>query len=136
MSFSLCRLFWGFSVLLISSSMVVFGSDASAQVHQKRQPNYLSLPINTSEAEAHTWQAQSHDYQSAGSLAMSAADQCYIEKDLDECDKLREIQNTISTWCAQDDQNACELYNIVMDYSMSVQSNQMQRDMVDQIQVE
>ncbi|MGL4880869.1 MAG: hypothetical protein ACRC8K_07360 [Waterburya sp.] len=132
MSFSLCRLSWGFSALFIS--MIVFSSDASAQVHQKPQPNYLSLPINTSEAEAHTWQAQSHDYQSAGSLAISAADQCYIEKDLDECDKLHEIQNTIATWCDQDDPDACKLYTIVVDYSRRVQTIEMGNDMRDQIE--
>lgn len=132
MSFSQCRLSWGFSALFIS--IIVFGSGASAQVHQKRQPNYLSLPINTSEAEAQIILAQSRDYQSVFPLAKSAAEQCYEQKDLDECNNLMEIQNTLSTWCAQNDQNACELYNIVMDYSMSVQSNQMQRDLVDQIE--
>ncbi len=136
MSFSLCRLSWGFSALLISISMIALGSDASAQVHQKRQPNYLSLPINTSEAEAQIRLTQSRDYQSVFPLAQSAAEQCYEQKDLDECNNLTEIQNTLSSWCAQNDQQACELYNIVVDYSMSVQSNQMQRDLVDQIQVE
>jgi hypothetical protein len=134
MSFSLYPLSWGFSALFIS--MIVMGSDASAEVHQKLQSNDLWLPINTSEAEAQTWQAQSRDYQTAGSLAMSAVDQCYQQKKLDECNKLHEIENTLSTWCAQNDQNACELYTIVVDYSMSVQSNEMQNDLIDQIQVE
>jgi hypothetical protein len=132
MSFSLCRLSWGFSALLIS--MVVIGSDASAQAHQKSQSKDLSLPINTSNAEIQTWQAQSRDYQTAGSLAMSAADQCYQQKDLDECNNLQNIQNTLSTWCAQNDQNACELYKVVVDYSMSVQSNEMTNDLVEQIE--
>jgi hypothetical protein len=130
MSFSLYRLSFGFSALFIST--IALSSGASAQIYQNRQSNYLSLPINTSEAEAHTWQAQSHDYQSAGNLAISAADQCYIEKDLDECDKLHEIQNTIATWCDQDDPDACKLYTIVVDYSRRVQTIEMGNDMRDQ----
>jgi hypothetical protein len=128
MSFSLCRLSWGFSTFFIG--MIVIGSDASAQVHQKHQP------INTSEAEAQTWQAQSRDYQTAVSLGISAADQCYQQKKIDECNNLQEIQNTLSTWCAENDQTSCEAYNIVTDYLMSVQSNELQNDLVDQIQVE
>jgi hypothetical protein len=128
MSFLLCRLSWGFSTLFIS--MIMIGSDASAQVHQKYQP------INTSEAEAQTWQAQSRDYQTAVSLGISAADQCYQQKEIDECNNLQEIQNTLSTWCAENDQTACEAYNIVFDYSTHTQSNELQNDLVDQIQVE
>jgi hypothetical protein len=130
MSFSLYRLSSGFSALFIST--IALSSGVSAQIYQNRQSNYLSLPINTSEAEAHTWQAQSHDYQSAASLAISAADQCYMEKDLDECDKLREIQNTIATWCDQNDPDACKLYTIVVDYSRRVQTIEMGNDMRDQ----
>lgn len=134
MSFSLCRLSFGFSALLIS--MIAIGSDASAQAHQKLQSKDLSLPINTSEAEAQNWQAQSRDYQTAGSLAMSAADQCYQQKDLDECNNLQEIQNTLSVWCGENDQTGCEAYQIVVDYSMSVQSNEMTNDLVEQIQID
>jgi hypothetical protein len=134
MSSSLHRLSWGFSALFIS--MIVFGSGASAQVHQKRQPNYLSLPIDTSEAEVDTRLAQSRDYTNAGNLAMSATDQCYEQKDLEECEKLNGIKNTLSTWCAQDDQDACKLYTIVVDYEMSVQSTQMQQELTDMIEVE
>ncbi|MEY2857804.1 MAG: hypothetical protein RLZZ74_2116 [Cyanobacteriota bacterium] len=134
MSFSLYPLSWGFSALFIS--MIVMGSDASAEVHQKLQSNDLWLPINTSEAEAQTWQAQSRDYQTAVSLGISAADQCYQQKKIDECNNLQEIQNTLSTWCAQNDQNACEAYNIVFDYSTHTQANEAQNDLIDQLQVE
>jgi hypothetical protein len=46
---------FGFSAFFMS--MIVLGSGASAQVHQKRQPNYLSLSLDTSKAEAQTRQA-------------------------------------------------------------------------------
>jgi hypothetical protein len=128
MSFSLCRLSWGFSALFIS--MTVIGSDASAQANQPHQP------INTSEAEAQTWQAQSRDYQTAVTLGMTAADQCYQQKKIDECNNLQEIQNTLSTWCAENDQTACEAYNIVFDYSTHTQANEAQNDLIDQLQVE
>jgi hypothetical protein len=132
MSFSLCRLSWGFSALFIS--MTVIGSDASAQVHQKLQSNDLSLPINTSEAKAQTRLAQTRDYVGASSMGMSAANQCYQEKEIDECDNLHQIQNTLSNWCAENDQNACELYISLVNYEMSIQSSQMLIEMSEQIQ--
>jgi hypothetical protein len=64
-------------------------------------------------------------------MGISAADQCHQQKDLEECEKLTGIQNTLSTWCSQNDQYACEAYTIVVDYSMSTQSNQMQQDLID-----
>ncbi|NJL52887.1 MAG: hypothetical protein HC930_12955 [Hydrococcus sp. SU_1_0] len=131
MSFSLCRLSWGFSALFIS--MMMIGSDASAQVNQKLQLNDLSIPINISEAEAQNWLAQSRDYQTAGNLAMSATDQCYQEKEVDECNKLFNIESTVSTWCAENDQTACELYDIIVNYHQSVQSIEMQNEIVDQL---
>jgi hypothetical protein len=116
MSFSLYPLSWGFSTLFIS--MTVIGCGSSAKVHQ----------------EAQTRQAQSRDYQTAVSLGMKAAEQCYQQKKIDECNNLQEIQNTLSSWCAENDQDACELYTIVVDYSISIQSNEMQNDWIDQIE--
>jgi hypothetical protein len=128
MIFSLCRLSWGFSTLFIS--MMMIGSDVSAQANQKHQS------LSTSEAEAQTWQAQSRDYQTAVNLGMKAAEQCYQQKKIDECNNLQNIQNTLSTWCAENDQTACEAYNIVFDYSTHTQANEMHNDLVDQIMVE
>jgi hypothetical protein len=124
MIFSLCRLSLGFSTLFVS--MTVIGSDASAQVHQSHQP------LNTSEAQ--TWLAQSRDYQTAVNLGMEAAEQCYQQKKIDECNNLQNIQNTLSTWCAENDQTACEAYNILFDYSTHTQSNEMQNDLIDQLE--
>jgi hypothetical protein len=116
MSFLHYRLFWGFSTLFIS--MTIIGCGSSAKVHQ----------------EAQTRQAQSRDYGTAISLARSAADQCYQQKKLDECDELQGIQNTLSTWCAENDPNACKVYETVVGYSMSVQTSEMTKDLAEQIQ--
>jgi hypothetical protein len=106
MSFSLCRLSWGFSALFIS--MTVIGSDASAQVHQE---------------------AQTRDYYGAGSMGMSAADQCYKQKQIDECSNLQEIQNTLYSWCAENDQYACEIYMTLANYEMTIRSSEMLNDL-------
>jgi hypothetical protein len=114
MSFSLYRLSWGFSALFISMT-IIGGCGGSSKVQQ----------------EAQTRQAQSHDYQTAVSLAMSAANRCYEQRKLDECDRLIEIENTLSTWCAQNDQGACEVYESVMKYDLTVKSSQMQTELLD-----
>ncbi|MEY2831414.1 MAG: hypothetical protein RLZZ574_672 [Cyanobacteriota bacterium] len=116
MSFSLCPLSWGFSALFIS--MTIIGCGSSAKVHQ----------------EAQTRQAQSHDYQTAVSLAMSAADRCYEQRKLDECDRLVQMENTLSTWCSQNDQGACEVYESVIKYDLTVKSSQMQNELLDQME--
>lgn len=130
MSFSLCRLSFGFSALLIS--MIAIGSDASAQVHQKSQSKDLSLPISTSEAEAQTWLAQSRDYLGAYNMAASAIRECYEEKELDECNNLIEIQNTLLSWCnAENDQNACKVYSNILEVENATRMAELTDDMYD-----
>jgi hypothetical protein len=54
------------------------------------------------------------NYRQAFSLAQTAIDRCYQKKDLEECDRLSRIEFTLSTWCNQGDQNACEALDAVM----------------------
>jgi hypothetical protein len=114
MSFSLRRLSWGFSALFIS--MMVLGSDAPAQENQKLQPNNLSLSTHTSEAETDNRLAQTRDHMDYGQafdFANSAINQCYVEKDLEECEKLDKIKNALLTWCNEGDPYACKTYQNV-----------------------
>lgn len=74
------------SVLFISF-IVLEGSSAQARPKPKPKRNYLQ----------------------ALTLAMSAVDRCYQDKDLTECEKFDRIYTTVSTWCASGDKEACRL---------------------------
>lgn len=66
------------------------------------------------------------NYLQALNLADIAINKCYEEKDLVECDRLRQIQTNLLIWCQQDDQAACAAYN-------AVQSNESQKAIIQSI---
>jgi hypothetical protein len=53
--------------------------------------------------------AQQRDYLQIYNLANIAMDKCHQDKDIEECDKLNRIGNTLMRWCAAKDAQACEL---------------------------
>jgi hypothetical protein len=54
-----------------------------------------------------------HNLRQAFSLAQTAIYKCYQRKDLEECDRLNQIELTLSIWCRQGDQQACSVDNSV-----------------------
>jgi|GEM_PF-4987938 len=52
-------------------------------------------------------------YMQANNLANAAIEQCYRQKNLEECDKLNKIKYTLNTWCGQGDANACNTVTII-----------------------
>lgn len=78
-----------FSVLLVSFNVLAQGSSAHAQAKR--------------------------DYLQAYTLAMSAVDHCYQDKDLAECEKFNQIATTVSTWCASGDKEACDLSSYLLE---------------------
>ncbi|MEH2323363.1 MAG: hypothetical protein V7K32_07280 [Nostoc sp.] len=66
-----------------------------------------------------------HDYNQALVLATSAINGCYQYKRLDECDKLNQIKATLTNWCIQGDNNACELYSLVSVYETTAQLSEI-----------
>jgi hypothetical protein len=75
-----------------------------------------------------TGQAQSsHDVIQASHLADQAIRGCYQQKELEECDKLRRIESTLSNWCKQGDQNACGIWSSVMSREESTSFDEMNK---------
>jgi hypothetical protein len=64
-------------------------------------------------------QNANHDYSQALNLATSAIDSCYINKNLEECNKLNQIKNTLMNWCQKSNNiksDACVTYKFVLSY--------------------
>ena len=68
---------------------------------------------------------QSHDLSNALLLAQDAIDRCYENKELNQCDKVSQIQTTLSNWCSGGDEGACVTYTTVMYLEQSAASKQI-----------
>lgn len=69
-----------------------------------------------------------HDYLQAWTLASSAINSCYTNKDLQECDKLTQIKNTLVSWCQETNNiksDACVFYQNVVGYEGVIQQAQI-----------
>jgi hypothetical protein len=56
---------------------------------------------------------------------MTAIHSCYDDKNLLECDKLSQIENTLMSWCQQSNNNksdACVTYENVLIYESNVRT--------------
>lgn len=58
--------------------------------------------------------------------ASIAINKCYQEKNLVECERLGQIQNTLMTWCQQNDRAACSAYS-------AVQSNEHETELIQMV---
>jgi hypothetical protein len=69
-----------------------------------------------------------HNLVQAQSLADQAIRGCHNEKKLDECDKLQQIESTLSNWCKEGDQNACGIWSSVMSSEQTASFNEMNKN--------
>jgi hypothetical protein len=75
-------------------------------------------------------QNANHDYLQAQNLAISAINSCYENKNLEECDKLNQIKNTLMNWCQKSNNiksDACVTYNNVISYESVAMAAQTAR---------
>jgi ketosteroid isomerase-like protein len=61
-------------------------------------------------------------YYQANNLANAAIEQCYREKNLEECEKLNKIKYTLNTWCGQGDANACFYSTLILGSESNTQT--------------
>jgi hypothetical protein len=76
-------------------------------------------------------QNANHDYSQALNLATSATNSCYENKNLEECNKLTQIKNTLRSWCQKSNNiksDACVTYNNVIAYEKVQRSRQIQNE--------
>jgi hypothetical protein len=107
MKYSIRHCAFVISALLIGVSAIEFNTPAQARPTRQR-----------------------HDYLGAWNIAYSAINQCYTQqKNLDECDKLNHIKNTLIGWCSEKDRDACILYKKVSDFENVVQQAESIGDM-------
>jgi hypothetical protein len=55
-----------------------------------------------------------HNARQAFNLAQTSIYRCYEKKELEECDRLSQIEFTLSTWCSQGDRGACNALDAVL----------------------
>lgn len=56
---------------------------------------------------------QNRDYLQAYNLASDAINRCYDKGDLEACERINRIKNTLTDWCSQGDGGACSTFSNV-----------------------
>ena len=85
------------SALFVSTSVISLATPIQAQNIQPALKQQKTSPPTRSEAV----------YLQAFSTANAAINSCYDNGNLEDCDKVNRILNTLGNWCSQGDKNAC-----------------------------
>jgi Tfp pilus assembly protein PilV len=128
----MCKYSYLLSVLFVGIGIVSISAPSQARIVDTTQTNaeaateiQRQAQQNAENARRRSAQKKNHNYVQATNLAVSAADACYINKNLQECDKLNQIKNNLMNWCGQSDStksNACETYRFVLNYENAQQA--------------
>jgi len=72
---------------------------------------------------------QNRDYLQAYNLASDAINRCYDKRDLEACERINRIKNTLTGWCSQGDGYACSTFSNVTQLESSKLIEKRMRNM-------
>ena len=110
------------SALFVSTSVISLATPTQAQNIQPALKQQKTPPRSPARSEV--------VYMQAMNTANAAINSCYENGNLEDCDKVNRIINTLQTWCSQGDNNACITAKNVIGFEGLAQSAQTARQLI------
>ncbi|MBN3942741.1 hypothetical protein [Nostoc sp. NMS9] len=107
-------------------TLTIDSSGAIADIERAKKEQQEVNRARKKQEEAQRRAKSKRNYIQILNLATIATNKCYQEKNLVECERLGQIQNTLMTWCQQNDRAACRAYS-------AVQSNEHETELIQMV---